>query len=75
MHPLNATAEATIPAARMLLSVPEVANELGCGRDTVYGLLASGGLPSVLIGTRLRRIRREDLHAYVDSLAASRPSR
>jgi len=45
------------------------------GRDTVYALLTSGALPSVRLGGRLRRIRRSDLAAYVDSLAASMPSR
>ena len=63
------------PPQRLLLSVAEVAAELGCGRDTVYALLASGALPSVKLGGRLRRIRRADLAAYVDSLAASKPSR
>jgi excisionase family DNA binding protein len=56
------------PGPRMLLSVAEVAAELGCGRDLVYALLASGRLPSVLIGERLRRIRRDDLEAYVAGL-------
>jgi excisionase family DNA binding protein len=62
-----ATADAP-PAPRMLLSVAEVAAELGCGRDLVYALLASGRLPSVLIGERLRRIRREDLQSFIAGL-------
>lgn len=57
-----------VPAQRMLLSVAEVASELGCGRDLVYTLLASGRLPSVLIGERLRRIRRDDLEAFIGGL-------
>ena len=61
------------PGPRMLLSVAEVAAELGCGRDTVYRLMTSGALPSVIVGGRLRRVRREDLRAYVDSLAVTRP--
>ena len=65
----------TAPPQRMLLSVAEVAAELGCGRDTVYALLTSGALPSVRLGGRLRRIRRADLNRYVDSLAESTPSR
>jgi len=71
---MTASAPAT-PPQRMLLSVAEVAAELGCGRDTVYALLTSGALPSVRLGGRLRRIRRTDLAAYVDSLTASTPSR
>ncbi len=63
------------PPQRMLLSVAEVAAELGCGRDTVYALLTSGALPSVRLGGRLRRIRRTDLTTYVESLTASSPSR
>lgn len=63
------------PPPRMLLSVAEVAAELGCGRDTVYALLTSGALPSVRLGRRLRRIRRADLTRYVDALADSTPSR
>ena len=69
----TATAD-VIPAQRMLLSVSEVAAELGCGRDLVYALLASGRLPSVQIGERLRRIRRDDLEAYVAELPTSVPA-
>ncbi|HZL03757.1 MAG TPA: helix-turn-helix domain-containing protein [Cellulomonas sp.] len=59
------------PRPRMMLSVAEVAAELGCGRDTVYTLLASGQLPSVLVGERLRRIRRPDLERYIEGLPTS----
>ncbi|WP_456789611.1 helix-turn-helix transcriptional regulator [Cellulomonas sp. P5_C5] len=62
------------PHARILLSVSDVAAELGCGRDTVYGLLGSGRLPSVLIGERLRRVRRPDLEQYIAGLPTSAPS-
>lgn len=65
----------SIPPQRLLLSVAEVAAELGCGRDTVYALLTSGALPSVRLGGRLRRIRRTDLTTYVDTLKASKPTR
>ena len=58
------------PRERMMLSVNEVAAELGCGRDTVYTLLASGRLQSVVVGERLRRIRRPDLEQYIASLPA-----
>lgn len=53
---------------RMMLTIPEVAAELGCARDTVYALLASGQLPSVLISERLRRVRRTDFMAFVEAL-------
>ena len=65
---------AKVPQPRMMLSIGEVAAELGCGRDTVYALIASGHLASVLVGERLRRIRREDLRAYVETLAPSFPA-
>ena len=58
---------------RMLLSVTDVAGELGCGRDTVYALLATGALPSVRLGGRLRRIRRCDLESFVAALQPSLP--
>ncbi len=69
------TAAPSAPPQRLLLSVAEVAAELGCGRDTVYALLTAGALPSVRLGGRLRRIRRTDLNTYVDSLTPSAPAR
>lgn len=69
-----ATAPVLAYRTRMMLSVPEVAAELGCGRDTVYALLASGRLPSVLIGERLRRVRRQDLEQFIAELPASPPA-
>ena len=49
------------PPQRLLLSVAEVATELGCGRDTVYSLLTTGAPSAPSVGGRLRRIRRTDL--------------
>lgn len=60
-----------MPRPKMMLSVAEVAAELGCGRDTVYALLASGQLASVRVGERLRRIRRPDLERYIGELPTS----
>ena len=60
-----------MPRPKMMLSVAEVAAVLGCGRDTVYALLASGQLASVRVGERLRRIRRPDLEAYIEGLPLS----
>lgn len=68
------TLAAADSAPPMLLSVAEVAAELGCGRDTVYTLLSDGALPSVRLGGRLRRIRRDDLEAFVAELRTSRPT-
>ena len=71
---MTAAARDRKPDARMLLSVKEVAVELGCGRDTVYSLLSSGLLTSVRVGARLRRIRRQDLQTYIASLEPSIPT-
>ena len=59
----NATAPAT-PA--QLLTVLEVAAVLKTSRGRTYELIASGELPSLLIGKR-RRIRLRDLEAFVDA--------
>ena len=56
-----------------MLSIVNVAEQLGCGRDTVHSLLASGRLRSVRISERLRRIRRSDLLAFVESLPVFKP--
>ena len=52
--------------AKRLLSADELARELGVGRTTAYSLLWSGTIPSMKVG-RLRRIRREDLEAYIEA--------
>jgi len=68
------TKPATHTRPKMLLSVTDVASELGCGRDTVYALLADGALPSVRLGGRLRRIRRCDLESFVGQMRPSLPT-
>jgi excisionase family DNA binding protein len=52
---------------RLVYSPAEAAAMLGCSRQHVYNLMASGQLPSLKLG-RARRIRHEDLVAMVDSL-------
>jgi excisionase family DNA binding protein len=54
----------------LLLKIPEVAENLGISRAKVYELMAAGDLPSVKIGG-CRRVRVEDLVAYVESLAST----
>jgi excisionase family DNA binding protein len=49
---------------KRLLSAEELARELGVGRTTAYSLLWSGAIPSMKLG-RLRKVRREDLEAYL----------
>ena len=53
-------------AKTRLLSAEEMARELGVTRTTSYALLWSGTIPSVKVG-RLRRVRREDLEAYIEA--------
>jgi excisionase family DNA binding protein len=49
---------------KRLLSAEELARELGIGRTSAYSLLWSGAIPSMKLG-RLRKVRREDLEAYL----------
>jgi len=54
----------------LLLKVPEAAVRLGVSRAKLYELIASGALPAVKIDG-CRRVRTDDLHAYVERLATS----
>lgn len=45
-------------------TVPEVARELRIGRTTVYRLISSGHLPSILIGGS-RRVTRQALESFI----------
>jgi excisionase family DNA binding protein len=56
---------------KLLLRVPEAAESLSVSRAKVYELIRSGVLPSVKIDGS-RRIRLEDLTAYVASLGRGR---
>ena len=47
-----------------LVSVREVAHQLGCSDSCVWKWVARGALPSLKVGT-LRRIREQDLEAWV----------
>jgi excisionase family DNA binding protein len=51
-----------------LLTVPEAMAVLKISRWTLYNLIRSGELTSVLIGTRCRRIPSSALDAYVTRL-------
>jgi excisionase family DNA binding protein len=54
---------------KLLYRVPEAAASLSLSRAKVYELIRSGALPSVRVDGS-RRVRAEDLRAYVDSLGA-----
>jgi len=50
-----------------LMTIKEASKALGIGRSTLYGLVMSGDIKSIKIGS-CRRIKRADLEAYVESL-------
>jgi len=54
----------------LLLRVPEAAARLGLSRAKLYELIASGALPAAKIDG-CRRVRTDDLRAYVEGLATS----
>ncbi len=59
---------------RTLLTVPEVAQMLGCGRTLVYDLIGSRQLPVVKIG-RLTRVPVAAIDDFVTShVATTRPT-
>ena len=58
-----------LPVDRMLLTVEEAAAVFGVGRSLMFELIGRGQVRTVRVG-RLRRIRPEDLRAYVDQLGA-----
>jgi excisionase family DNA binding protein len=57
-------------APRLMLTAEQAADALGIGRTTVYALIKSGELRSLLIG-RLRRIPLDEVEAYTTRLAAA----
>lgn len=52
-----------------LLTVEAVGDRLSVGRSTVFGLMASGALPSVKVGRR-RLVLESVLREYIARLAA-----
>ncbi|TNY38091.1 helix-turn-helix transcriptional regulator [Thermomonospora catenispora] len=51
-----------------LLTVPEAMARLKVSRWTLYKLMRSGELASVVVGDRCRRIPRQALDAYIARL-------
>ncbi|MGP3950093.1 excisionase family DNA-binding protein [Streptomyces sp. 7N604] len=64
------TANTPEPAdeTRLVLTVDEAARRLGIGRTTMFALVSSGEVRSVLIGRRMRRIPAQALKEYIDRL-------
>jgi excisionase family DNA binding protein len=55
----------------LLIKIPEAAAQLGVSRAKLYELIASGALPAVKVDG-CRRVRTDDLRAYVEGLSTSR---
>lgn len=54
----------TMQDTTLLIDVTEAARRLGCGRTTIYQLMATGALETVKVG-RLRRVPVDALSAYI----------
>ncbi len=50
-------------------TIPEVAEHLRLGRTTIYRLIGTGELPSILIGGS-RRVTTEALAGYLEALGS-----
>jgi excisionase family DNA binding protein len=58
----------------LLLSVSQVAEELGCSRSSVYGLIHGGHLEAIQVG-RIYRVASATLVQYVEELGKPRYER
>lgn len=63
-RPIVGTESSGVASGRMTLAVREAAEELSVSRATVYGLIRSGELPSLKIGSR-RLIPRTELSRWL----------
>ena len=66
------SAPQNVHGQRLLLTVPEAAQQLGIGRSLLYELLADGQVESIHVG-RLRRIPIDALADFIDRQRSSRP--
>lgn len=54
-----------------LLSLKDLADYLSCSRTYAASLITDGSIPSLKIGT-LRRVRKSDVDAFIESHLADR---
>jgi excisionase family DNA binding protein len=66
---MTTTARTKQSEPRLMLTVEQAAEALGIGRTTMFALIKSGEIESVLIG-RLRRVPADAIDAYFAHLAA-----
>lgn len=65
-------------APKLLLTVPEAAEELRVSNDSVYRLIAAGLIQTVDVGTARRprtRVTRAALEEFIAARASDRPTR
>lgn len=53
---------------KLTLTIQEVADLTGLGRDAIQGAIIRGELPAKLVGQRTRRILREDIGPWLRTL-------
>jgi excisionase family DNA binding protein len=56
---------------KLFVSVPEAAETLSMSPTRVWGLIAKGEIPSILLGGRSRRIRVDALKKWADEQTAA----
>ena len=61
------TQQTAIDLSEPFLSCTDLARMLHISRSKAYGLVQSGEIPSVRIGTSSVRVRPSDLRAYITS--------
>jgi excisionase family DNA binding protein len=67
--PTTSITSSAATAESLVLTVEETAELLKVSRTTVYGLIRTSRLHSIMIG-RLRRVRHADVVAYLDQVSA-----
>ncbi|WP_207943345.1 helix-turn-helix domain-containing protein [Actinomadura sp. KC345] len=65
---VNVEVVSVTPELPTLLTISETARELRVAKSTAAALVARGDIESVIVGERSRRVPRESLLAYIDSL-------
>lgn len=69
MNPVESPDGVAYPRAARLLAIEEAARQLGVGRTTIFGLVATGDLRTVKIGRR-RLVPIEAINELVERLSA-----
>lgn len=63
-----------IEADTLLLTIEETAEHLRVKPWMVYQLCDKGEIPSIYLGPKTRRIKRDDLIAYINARPDTRPA-